>query len=210
MRKFAFILIPLLLGSCKESEANRIERQDEIAQIDRCDNPDADIGCCFENMPSSLSNTVNIADNGEPGEKLIISGTIFKGDGKTPYPNIILYCFHTDNKGYYSKNGTERGVQKWHGKLHGWCKTDADGKYEIQTIKPARYPDNSMPAHIHAAVKKDDGEMYWINDFVFKNDDLVNEKYLKSLEYVGGNGVVDIQKNTSDAWIGTRDIVLTK
>ena len=68
-----------------------------------------------------------------------------------------------------------------------------------------------MPAHIHAAIKKDDGQMYWISDFVFKDDDLVNEKYLSGIvNMVGGTGVVNIQRDAGGTWRGTRNIVLTK
>jgi protocatechuate 3,4-dioxygenase beta subunit len=153
---------------------------------------------------------MTIAGENEPGEKLEISGTIYKADGKSPYPDIIIYAFHTDNTGHYSKNGTETGVQKWHGRLYGWCKTDGNGQYKIETIRPARYPDNSMPAHIHAAIKKDNEQIYWITDYVFRDDNLVNEKYLSSLSNVGGTGVVDINKSAENTWTGKRDIVLTQ
>jgi protocatechuate 3,4-dioxygenase beta subunit len=176
-----------------------------LALIDTCDNPDASIGCCFINVPPSLTSVMRIANEEEKGEKLIISGTIFKADGKTPCPNVTLYAYHTDSKGYYSKSGTETGAQKWHGRLHGWCRTDQDGRYEIRTIRPARYPDNSIPAHIHAAIKTSTGQMQWISDFVFKDDDLVNEKYRSTY---GGSGVVDIKKTHKDIWAGKRDIVL--
>jgi protocatechuate 3,4-dioxygenase beta subunit len=152
---------------------------------------------------------MTIADQKETGEKLMISGTIFKAYGKTPFPDIILYAYHTDSKGYYSKSGNETGVQKWHGHFHGWCKTDSNGYYEIHTIRPARYPDNTMPAHIHAAIKTDSGKMFYITDFVFKDDSLVNEKYLSSLVNIGGTGVVDIKKTTENTWTGKRDIILT-
>ena len=177
-------------------------------QIDTCDNPDAKINCCFVNMPSKLTNVMTIAGQNEPGDKLIITGTLFKSDGVTPYPNVILYAYHTDNSGYYSKKGNEKGFQKWHGHLHGWCKSDNDGKYELRTIRPARYPDNSMPAHIHAAFKSPGGQMDYINDFVFKDDSLVNEKYLSSLFNIGGTGVVDIQKTAKNIWAGKRDLIL--
>ena len=178
---------------------------------DTCDNPDAPISCSFVNMPLSLSNTLTIAGKNEPGAELIISGTLYKKDGKSPYPNIIIYAYQTDSKGFYSKNGRETGAQKWHGHLHGWCKTDSNGFYKIQTIRPARYPDNSMPAHIHAAVKKENGHMYWISDFVFKDDDLVNAKYLSTIaNMVGGTGVVDVHRNAENKWIGIRNIVLTQ
>jgi protocatechuate 3,4-dioxygenase, beta subunit len=173
-----------------------------------CDNPDADISCCFVNMPESVSNIMIITNHDEPGDKLVISGTVYKPDGKTPFPNIILYVYHTDNNGYYSKNGTETGVQKWHGRLHGWCRTDSTGAYTIQTIKPAPYPDNTLPAHIHAAIKPDNGQQYWITDFVFQGDKLIDKKYLLSLVNIGGTGIVSIRKNAENIWTGKRNIIL--
>ena len=204
-----FGLLSLTFLSCGQTTSQRqVNQNNNNLQIDSCNNPDADISCCFINMPSSLTSIMAITQRDEPGDKLIISGTIFKSDGKTPYPNVILYAYHTDSKGYYSKNGTETGVQKWHGRLHGWCRTDNNGYYEIRTIRPARYPDNSMPAHIHAAIQKDNGQLLWITDYVFKDDSLVDEKYLSLLTNVGGTGVVDINKISENIWAGKRDIIL--
>ena len=211
MKLSIIVVLTLTILSCGQTNSQRQDSQEKVQrQADTCDNPDADISCSFVNMPTSLSGTMTIAGKNEPGEKLIISGTIYKADGKSPYPNITLYAYHTDSKGYYSKNGTETGAQKWHGRLHGWCKTDSNGQYRIHTIRPARYPDNSMPAHIHAAIKKDNGKMYWITDYVFKDDNLVDEKYLSSLTNVGGTGIVDIKKEAENIWAGKRDIVLTQ
>ena len=198
----------LTLLSCEQTASRpQVKLDDPQTVKDTCDNPDAPINCSFLNMPSSLTNTLTIAGN--EGEELVITGTVYHADGKTAYPGIIIYAYHTDSKGYYSKKGTETGVQKWHGRLHGWCKTDNNGNYKIKSIRPARYPDNTMPAHIHAAIKKENGEMYWISDFVFKDDDLVNEKYLSGIVHmVGGTGVVNLKKN-ANTWTGTRDIVLT-
>lgn len=205
-----FGLLVLTFLSCGETTSQRPDNQhNSQQQADSCDNPDADINCCFVNMPALLSNVMTITGESEPGEKLVISGTVFKADGKTPYPDVIIYAFHTDSEGYYSKKGTETGVQKWHGRLHGWCKTDSQGYYEIRTIRPARYPDNSMPAHIHAVIKTGTGQMLWITDYVFNDDNLVDEKYLSSLTNVGGTGVVDIKKFSENIWTGKRDIVLT-
>ncbi|HVG14427.1 MAG TPA: hypothetical protein VM935_05680 [Chitinophagaceae bacterium] len=205
-------LLLLTILSCGQTsslkEVNTVSTQ---SLKDTCDDPDAPISCSFVNMPASLSNTLTIAAKNEPGDELIISGNVFKEDGKSPYPGVIIYAYQTDSKGLYSKKGTETGAQKWHGHLHGWCKTDSNGYYKIQTIRPARYPDNSMPAHIHAAINKEDGNMYWISDFVFKDDGLVNGKYLSTIAgMVGGTGVVDVYKNSENKWMGKRDIVLTK
>jgi protocatechuate 3,4-dioxygenase beta subunit len=151
---------------------------------------------------------MTIAGLNEPGEKLIITGTIFKADSVTTFPDVILYAYHTDHTGHYSKKGDETGVQKWHGHLHGWCKTGSNGQYEIRSIRPARYPGNAIPAHIHAAFKTPDGQMNYINEFVFKDDSLVNEKYLSSLSDAGGTGVVDLKKTAQNTWTGKRDLII--
>jgi protocatechuate 3,4-dioxygenase, beta subunit len=196
------ILILILLTACNTSSS----KQHPSVNAD-CDNPDADVSCCFVNMPSSLQPAMII--NSSAGEKMVLKGTIFHADGKTPYEGVVLYAYHTDANGLYSKKGNETGFQKWHGALHGWCKTGKDGKYEIHTIRPAPYPGNTIPAHIHAAVKTP-GEMFWISDFVFTDDALITEKYFSSVRKMeGGTGAVEI-KTSGHTWVGERDIILTK
>lgn len=184
--------------------------KEEMLQ-DSCDDPDAGINCCFVNMPANVSAILSIAGKNETGERLLISGTIYKADGKTPYPAAWLYAYHTDHTGHYTKSGKETGFQKWHGHLHGWCKTDSVGHYEIHTIRPAPYPNRSMPAHIHAAIKTTSGQAFYISDFVFKDDALVNEKYTSTLiDNVGGTGIVEIIKTTDNTWVGKRDIIVNR
>ena len=151
---------------------------------------------------------MKIAGPDDKGEPMVISGKVYRANGRTPMPNVLIYAYHTDNKGYYSKKGNEKGFQKFHGYLHGWCKTDANGVYEIHSIRPAPYPSHTMPAHIHAAFKEPGGKPpYYINDFVFKDDELVTEKYIRSLNSPGGTGIVDIKK-VNGVWSGQRDIVI--
>jgi protocatechuate 3,4-dioxygenase beta subunit len=209
MNTSIYVVLVLASFSCGQSNIKQNSSQPIAStQKDSCDDPDANISCCFLNMQTPLTSTIIMAKPEEAGERLILSGTIFKSDGKTPYPYVLLYAYHTDSKGYYSKNGRETGVQKWHGRLHGWCKSDKNGRYQIYTIRPAPYPDNSMPAHIHAAVKTENKQMYWLSDYVFKGDPLVNDKYLASLSNIGGTGVVELSKNPNNTWTGQRDIVL--
>jgi protocatechuate 3,4-dioxygenase beta subunit len=178
---------------------------------DPCDDPDAGIGCWFVHMPSQLAHVMAIADCSEPGQRLILSGTIYRADGRTPYSGVVLYAYHTDKTGHYSKRGDERGVHRWHGHLHGWCRTDDEGRYEIHTIRPARYPSNRIPAHIHVAVREPDGsEPYYINDFVFADDDLVDKGYLEGLRDAGGTGVVTLRADETGTLRGSRDIRLAR
>lgn len=209
--KITGVTLVLLLLSCTQKDNAKDMSQTAInspIQNDSCDSPDANINCYFVNMPESLTATMTISDNDKGSEKLIITGNIYKKDGKTPYPNAILYAYHTDSKGEYSKKGNEKGVQKWHGSHHGWCKTDQNGNYRIETIRPASYPNSSNPQHIHAAIKlQDNNKPFHIDDFMFEDDPLLQKIHHTTPREKGGLGVIKV-KRINGIWIGKRDIVL--
>jgi protocatechuate 3,4-dioxygenase, beta subunit len=121
---------------------------------------------------------------------------------------VIMYAYHTDNKGIYSKSGKEQGVQNWHGRLHGWCRTDTLGHYEIHTIRPASYPNSTAPAHIHGALKEPSGNMLPITDFVFKDDKFVTGSYKPNSRLKGGSGIVDVKRRSDGFWVGERNIIV--
>lgn len=211
---FYLLLNLLLLSGCGQvsSDHSMGLAPDVQTARDTCNSADANIDCFFRDAPKVLTNKMVITDRPADGEKLMLRGTLYKADGKTPYPDVLLYAYHTDATGYYSKSGNEVGVQKWHGRMHGWCKTDKKGQYEIHTIRPARYPDNSMPAHIHPTIKEPQAaEAYYISDFVFEDDSLVNAQYLKSIVgLTGGTGIVSLKRQPDGTWVGNRDIVLNR
>jgi len=201
-----FLVLTSLTSCAQDSTTN--EASLSTIQRDTCDGPDADINCCFRSMPEDLTSIMNIAGKDEPGERMVIRGTLFKPDGKTPYPNVIMYAYHTDNKGMYSKKGHEKGIQKWHGHLHGWCRTDKNGFYEIQSIRPLPYPGNEWAAHIHAAIKEPGKEPYYITDFVFEDDPLVGPDYKGNSNFPGGSGIVRLTKDQNGILVGNRDLIL--
>lgn len=180
-----------------------------ISGIDPCENPDADIACNFKNAPDNPGFIMNITGEGEPGMKIRINGQILKDDGQKPYPDVLIYAYQTDSSGIYSKSGNETGVQKWHGRLHGWCRTDINGKYIINTIRPGKYPSNESPAHIHWSIRTPDGNMQYLNDFVFSDDNLVNEEYISNPYYKTGDiGVLKLSKNKTGDMTANRITVL--
>lgn len=173
---------------------------------EQCDDDNENLACCFVNMPERLTHIISIAHNNEPGERLRITGRLTKRDGSTPYAGVVLYAYHTNNRGIYPKKGNEVGIHKWHGYLHGWGKTNERGEYEILSIRPAMYPSNNAPAHIHLVIKEPNGAMTYVNDFVFKDDPNVTGSYRSRLYYRGDDGVVDVKKNAGGVWIGVRNI----
>jgi protocatechuate 3,4-dioxygenase beta subunit len=177
---------------------------------DSCDDNDAHPRCCFIGMPDSLTSVMNIAGDDEPGERLFVGGQVFRADGKTPYANVLLYAYHTNLNGIYAAKGGETGIHRLHGRFHGWCRTDAQGRYSIRTIRPAPYPGGRSVAHIHVVVQEPGGnEPYYINDTVFSDDELVDDRYRAQEKRRGGSsGITDVSKNKKGDWEGVRNIVL--
>lgn len=166
-------------------------------------------GCelIYEGMPQNLSWQTTIVLNKEPGEVLAMTGTIYKKDGRTPAPNVILYVYHTDAKGYYSPSSNQI-LAKRHGHLRGWMKTDVNGRYQFKTIRPAAYPERNMPEHIHPVIKEEGLSEYYIDEYVFDDDPLLTSKERAKTEKRGGSGIITLSKNSKGEWLGKRDIIL--
>lgn len=115
-------------------------------------------GCelMYVGMPEQISAEHTSIGWTEGSQKLIVTGKVFKLDGKTPAPNVIIYYWHTDDKGLYSSNEQTPTQAKEHGKLRGWVKSDQNGNYKIKTSRPAAYPSQDIPQHIHLSIKEPD------------------------------------------------------
>ena len=167
-------------------------------------------GCeiMFVGMPTHISATDTSTGWNTQGQKLLVTGIAYKIDGKTPAPNVIIYYWQTDNNGYYSPKNEINEKAKRHGHLRGWVKTDKNGKYSIYTTKPAPYPNDNIPAHIHTSIKEPniDNE-YYIDEFVFDDDKLLTSEKRKALENRGGSGILRVL-NSGNLQIAEHNIIL--
>jgi protocatechuate 3,4-dioxygenase beta subunit len=168
-------------------------------------------GCeiMFVDMPKHLNSTDTSAGWAEKGKKLLVTGTVYKQDGRTPAQNVIIYYWQTDNNGLYSPAQGMNEAARRHGHLRGWIQTGENGKYSIYTVRPAPYPNDVIPAHIHLSIKEPDVDNeYYPDDLNFDDDTLLNP-YLKKYpqENRGGSGVVMVLLK-DDIQIAEHDIVL--
>ncbi|MEP7237544.1 MAG: hypothetical protein ABI685_06760 [Ferruginibacter sp.] len=173
------------------------------------------VGGPFENgefmyigIPDNIQSVDTSAGWIQNGQKLLITGTIYKRDGKTPAPNVILYYYHTDINGVYANRpGLDSRVAK-HGYIRGWVKSDLKGKYAIYTVKPAPYPGRNFEAHIHPSVKEPGiDKEYYIDEFVFDDDTLLTGEKRRKLQNRGGSGVLRLLKK-GDLQIAEHNIIL--
>lgn len=166
--------------------------------------------CGATEAPGSVSWETTIAPKGEPGEWMTIAGRVLKSDGKTPAPEVIIYVYHTNDKGYYEKKGNETGNGRRHGYLRGWMKTNANGEYRFTTIKPKPYPNRSEPAHVHVVVKEPGRSEYSLESYVFDDDVLLTQAKRAAMDNRGGSGIMKLKKNENGMLEGWRDLTLVK
>jgi protocatechuate 3,4-dioxygenase beta subunit len=145
----------------------------------------------------------------EPGPKMLISGIIYKADGKTPAKDVVLYIYHTDQEGKYVNKNNDTGWGRRHGYIRGWMKTTEKGQYRFYTLKPASYPNTRAVKHIHPVIKEPGMNEYWIDEFVFDDDPFLTPAIRKEHQQRGGDGVIKL-KNENGMLVGERNIYLGK
>jgi len=159
----------------------------------------------FPGRAEDLPARIAIAPASEPGERMAVSGRCLSWQDGKPVPGVIVYAYHTDTAGLYA--GGPVGTR--HARLRGWMRTGADGVYAFRSIKPAPYPDRTMPAHIHLTVLEPNRRPYWIDDIVFAGEFRVDAAYRARAGLRGGDGVIPLVR-TAGVWTGVRDIHLER
>lgn len=111
----------------------------------------------------TLESPYRLARPDEPGERLVVRGLVRSLDGP-PLADALLDFWHADGQGRYSM--FDPALR--HYNLRGQLMTDAEGRYEVQTIVPSPYqiphagPTGKLlramgrhtwrPAHLHLKV----------------------------------------------------------
>jgi protocatechuate 3,4-dioxygenase beta subunit len=165
-------------------------------------------GCGAWDAPKTLSSAARIAPAGESGTPLVVSGIVYKPDGRTPAAGVLVYAYHTNAAGVYPSGGNGTGHAGRHGRLRGFVRTDATGRYQFTTIRPAPYPDRGEPAHIHVTVTPPGGEERWIDAIEFDDDPLLIASHRAGRSRLGGSGIVRVTTERDGTQRATRNIVL--
>jgi protocatechuate 3,4-dioxygenase beta subunit len=156
--------------------------------------------------PANPPSKIVMVPPDEPGEPLIIRGTIFGADGKTPLPGARLYIYHTDAKGLYRSDQDFKKPAR----IRGWMKTNSQGLYEFRTIKPAPYPGRTIPAHIHPTADAPGYLARWIDEYWFEGDPYLKKEDIARNAGLGSFSVIlKLTRGADGILRGVRDIRLT-
>ena len=203
------MLLSILTGCSGQTKNSNPNQQTNTPSINKLVGGGCD-GCelMYIDIPTNISSVDTSAGWAAKGQKLLVTGTVFKHDGKTPVPNVIIYYWQTDHNGYYLPKQGLNEKAKRHGHIRGWIKSDEYGKFSIYTIRPAPYPNENIPAHIHTSIKEPniDNE-YYLDEFVFDDDRLLTGAKRKALENRGGSGILRVLIS-GDLQIAEHNIIL--
>ena len=195
MRNLILILSVVFSAAC-EAQQNR--------SGSRIGGPCEGCDALYEYRNKLLNNVDTLPEFVETTPKMVISGTVYKNDGKTPAEGVILYIYHTNRGGIYPTNETVKGR---HGYIRGWVKTEKDGKYTFYTFRPGAYPGRGVPEHIHIFVKEPGKNEYYIDDYLFDDDPFLTESNRQRQQKRGGSGIV-VPENRNGILYVNRDIIL--
>ena len=126
----------------------------------------------------------------EPGngaQRLVISGQVFSARDCRPLTGALLEFWHSDERGEYDISGY---------RFRGHQRTDADGRYRLETIVPALYPGRTR--HVHVKLQASRGrvlttQLYFPNEPANRRD---------------GGYQRNLEMKMANAGVGTFDFVV--
>jgi protocatechuate 3,4-dioxygenase beta subunit len=154
--------------------------------------------------------TITLVPAGEPGTKLHVRGIVKDANGR-PIAGTMIYAYHTSAKGWYSDKAAHIGGNSGdvkHARLFAYVKTDAHGRYEMRTIRPASYPNTDLPQHIHVHVDGPNGRRETlVTEILFEDDPRLTKSVREEFER-GGNIVCPVKREANGVHTVVADFVV--
>src|SRR5687768_10518117 len=155
--------------------------------------------------PANAPSSIVVAGKDERGERFIVTGQVM--DGTRPLAGVSIYVFQADADGLYTRDGSNSDQNA---RLHGAMRSDANGRYRFETIRPKGY--GGAPAHVHY-VTTAPGYKPRMFDLWLADDPLIEERRKAGLPVPGAPGQVEVRPVTRDAggvWHATRDLEMLR
>jgi protocatechuate 3,4-dioxygenase beta subunit len=118
--------------------------------------------------PSDAPWSARMTPDGEPGEPLVVEGTV-RGAGGKALAGVSVFAYQTGADGIYGPKGNADP------RLRVSLRTDERGRYRFETVRPGSYPGTRVPAHIHFHVTPPGGRE-GVSEVVFEGDPFVTAR----------------------------------
>jgi protocatechuate 3,4-dioxygenase beta subunit len=156
---------------------------------------------------ADLSHRLVLASAEEPGERLHLRGTLRDPVG-TPLPGRPVQVFQTDAEGYYRRGPDGRDLGWRRARLSAWLRTDEDGRFEVETIRPGGYPGRRSPAHLHFRTPAPHGGGERELTLYFEEDPRLTPEMRDHLTRFPHNVIRPLVRDTEGTWRCTVDLAL--
>lgn len=193
------------LGLSLTQLSSRLKKDKEIIEDLMCDETTQDYygpGPFYTDNPPMLENFKLAGDN-EPGERVIVSGRILNLECSEFIPDTIVDVWHANNAGEYDNQGYN---------LRGYTKSNEQGFYLFETIRPGKYLNGSKyrPSHIHFKITPPQfqsltTQMYFEGDTDIEDDAAAS---ITTGEYDATQRIISLTRNENDIYEGTFDIII--
>ncbi|MBU6316613.1 MAG: 6-chlorohydroxyquinol-1,2-dioxygenase, partial [Acidobacteria bacterium] len=144
--------------------------------------------------PERANGESMLVDDDE-GDRVVIRGRVTDIDGN-PLQGVVLDCWQNATAGFYACQ--QPGVQTPEN-LRGIYRTDADGRYEIRSVRPVPYPipyDGPVGALLKANARNwmRPGHMHvWLHHPGFK--DLITHVFDEESDYLTDDAVFGVRQS---------------
>lgn len=155
-----------------------------------------------EGPPDMIDN--QLAEENEPGQRLIISGRVMNEDCTEFLSDTKVDVWHANDAGQYDNSGFN---------LRGVTYANSQGFYVFETILPGKYLNGNSfrPRHIHFKITPP-GSDEFITQLYFEGDtDIPGDAAASQTSgtYDATHRIIPLEENTNGELEGTWDIALT-
>lgn len=159
-------------------------------------------GPFYTDNPPMIEENI-LAPLNEQGERIIISGRILNLECNQFIPDAIVDVWQANNEGQYDNQGY---------KLRGYTKSNDQGFYLFETIRPGKYLNGNSfrPSHIHYKVSPPGfdtltTQLYFEGDTSIAGDAAAS---ITSGTYDATDRIISLSKNSNNILEGTFDIII--
>jgi protocatechuate 3,4-dioxygenase beta subunit len=116
-----------------------------------------------------VERTAETVAAGRGGERLVVEGTVYRADCRTPLAGASVAVWQTNAAGEYGPGQGTSGERCCY--LAAALRTDQRGRYRFETVKPGHYKGEAEPppAHIHFEVQHPDATGL-LTELLFEGD----------------------------------------
>ena len=193
------------LGSLGLSTINKLKTKASVTQIS-CNRTTKDYygtGPFYTENPPMIDDRL-LAPENEEGTRMIISGRVFNLDCTEYIPNVVVDVWHANHAGEYDNVGFS---------LRGFTRTNEQGFYLFETIKPGKYLNGQKfrPSHIHYKITPP-GFSELTTQLYFDGDEDIADDAAASItegEFDASHRIIPLVENSEGIMEGVFDVVIS-